>query len=49
VASGEDRAHFDDAAGACLHGFPVGPHRLGPYLSDDPPPTILFCKDFDLA
>jgi len=45
----EHCAHFDDLEGACLHGFPCGPHRLGPFVSDDPPPTILFCKDFDLA
>jgi hypothetical protein len=45
----EHCAHFDEVAGECLHGFPVQPHRLGPYASDHPPPAILFCKDFDLA
>ena len=45
----EHCAHFDELAGSCLHGFPVEPHREEPYASAVPPPTILFCKDFDLA
>jgi len=45
----EDCAHFDEATGECLHGFPNGLHREGRYAGDPGPATILFCKDFDLA
>ena len=45
----EHCAHFDEASGVCIHGFPNGFHRWSHYFGGDPPPTILFCKDFDLA
>jgi hypothetical protein len=45
----EDCAHFDDAAGECLHGFPNAVHRLARYAGEPRPATIVFCKDFDLA
>jgi hypothetical protein len=43
----ETCAHFDEADGACVHGFPNRLHRLAHYEAK--PAAIVFCKDFDLA
>jgi hypothetical protein len=40
----EDCAHFDDAKGACLHGYPPSPRRAE-LLRDE----IVFCKEFELT
>ncbi len=45
----EQCAHFDENAETCLHGYPCHMHRLMYYKTVPKPPTILFCKDFDLA
>ena len=45
----EKCAHFDDGEDTCLHGFPNRMHHLSYYKTTPRPPTILFCKDFDLA
>jgi hypothetical protein len=44
----EHCAHFDADTDVCLHGFPNEMHRLAYYTATPSPPTILFCKDFDL-
>ena len=45
----EHCVHFIPETGACGLGFPNEMHRLGHYEEDPRPPTILFCKEFDLA
>lgn len=43
----EDCALFDEAAGACAHGFPTAEHRRPETAADDA--RVVFCKDFELA
>ena len=45
----EHCAHFDDEKEVCIHGFPNEMHRLGYYIAEKRPKTIVFCKDFDLG
>jgi hypothetical protein len=42
----DDCAHFDAANEACVHGYPVAPHRPGPLDAGD---FIVFCKEFELG
>ncbi|MDQ3034552.1 MAG: hypothetical protein M3Y87_19240 [Myxococcota bacterium] len=43
----EDCALFDEALGACAHGFPTAEHRRPEGPADDA--RVVFCKDFELA
>lgn len=45
----EHCAHYDEESDACAHGFPNAMHKLDRYAAKPRPPTIVFCKDFDLA
>jgi hypothetical protein len=43
----EDCGHFDDRSGRCRHEWPNELHRR---KSHDPaPPTLDFCKEFELC
>lgn len=43
----EDCGHFDAARAACRHEWPTELHRRARHETAPPPPSIVFCKEFE--